>query len=171
MTEAQTDLDGTFDCVSNMGATGNSNERPMEAMLEALGPQTQQSGCNPGFLREDAILVVTLISDEEETGSPGNPASWRDDLLALKGGNETAVVVLALSGDAETPGLECTPTPKVAEFVAEHLLGVPIADRVRDLSDRERLALGADAAKRMSEFADGDDAIVPDFINLVSAKR
>ena len=61
--------------------------------------------------------------------------------------------------------------PKVAEFVAEHLLGVPIADRVRDLSDRERLALGADAAKRMSEFADGDDAIVPDFINLVSAKR
>jgi hypothetical protein len=100
-----------------MGATGNSNERPMEAMLAATGPQTQQGGCHPGFLRDDAMLVVTIISDEEETGSPGTPASWRNDLIALKGGNETALVVLALSGDAETPGLECTPTPKLTEFV------------------------------------------------------
>lgn len=61
--------------------------------------------------------------------------------------------------------------PSIAEFVAEHLLGVPIADRVRQLSEAQRLALGADAANRMSQFADGEDAVVPDFINLVSAKR
>ena len=117
MTQDQTDLDGTFECVADMGATGNSNERPMEAMLAALGPQTEQNGCHPGFLRDDAILVVTLISDEEETGSPGDPSSWRTDLLALKDNNETAIVVLALSGDAETPGQECTPTPKLTQFV------------------------------------------------------
>jgi hypothetical protein len=117
MTQDQTDLDGTFQCVADMGATGNSNERPMAAMLDATGVQTQPGGCHPGFLRDDAILVVTLISDEEELGSPGDPASWRADLLLRKGGNETAVVVLALSGDANTPGQECTPTSRVSQFV------------------------------------------------------
>ncbi|MFY0535767.1 hypothetical protein [Nannocystis pusilla] len=117
MTQDQGDLPGTFDCVANMGATGNSNERPAEAMLTALGPQTQAGGCHPGFLRDDAVLVVTMISDEQENGSPGTPQSWYDDLLALKGGNETAIVMLSLNGDAETAGQECIPTAKMTEFV------------------------------------------------------
>lgn len=117
MTQDQADLGGTFDCVADMGATGNSNERPAEALLAALGPQTQGGGCHPGFLRDDAVLVVTMISDEQETGSPGTPQSWYSDLLALKGGNETAIVMLALNGDAETAGQECTPTAKMVEFV------------------------------------------------------
>lgn len=119
MTQAQGDLGGAFDCVANMGATGNSNERPAEAMLAALGPQTEAGGCHPGFLRDDAVLVVTMISDEQENGSPGTPQTWYDDLLALKGGNTTAIVLLSLNGDAETPGLECTPTAKMVEFVAK----------------------------------------------------
>jgi len=118
MTDSESDLKGTFQCVAEMGAAGNSNERPMEAMLAALGPQTQPGGCHEGFLRDDAVLVVTFISDEEELGSPGDPTSWRNDLLALKGGNQTAVVVLALSGDADTPGQECIPTPRMSSFVS-----------------------------------------------------
>lgn len=117
MTQDQPDLAGTFDCVANMGATGNSNERPAEAMLAAAGPQTQAGGCHPGFLRDDAVLVVTMISDEQEMGSPGTPQTWYDDLLALKGGNETAIVMLSLNGDAETMGQECVPTAKMVEFV------------------------------------------------------
>jgi hypothetical protein len=117
MTDAQSELSATFQCVANMGSTGNSNERPAEAMLAALGPQTAPGGCHPGFLRADAVLVLTFISDEEELGSPGTPSSWRTELLAIKGGNETAIVVLALSGDTETMGMECTPTPKMTEFV------------------------------------------------------
>ena len=117
MTDTESDLKGTFQCVAEMGAAGNANERPMEAMLAALGSQTQPGGCHEGFMRDDAVLVVTFISDEEELGSPGDPSSWRNDLLALKGGNETAVVVLALSGDANTAGQECTPTPRMSSFV------------------------------------------------------
>lgn len=117
MTQDQTDLAGTFDCVANMGATGNSNERPAEALLAAAGVQTQGGGCHPGFLRDDAVLVVTMISDEQENGSPGTPQSWYDDLLALKGGNTTGVVMLSLNGDAETMGQECVPTAKMVEFV------------------------------------------------------
>jgi hypothetical protein len=118
MTQDQPDLPGTFECVAKMGATGNSNERPIEAKLQALGPQTQGGGCHTGFLRDDAVLVVTMISDEEENGSPGTPAEWYQDLLALKGGNETAITLLSLSGDANIMGQECTPTPKMTEYVA-----------------------------------------------------
>ena len=117
MTQDQTDLAGTFECVADMGATGNSNERPAEAMLAAAGPQTQPGGCHPGFLRDDAVLVVTMISDEQETGSPGTPQTWYNDLLALKGGNATAIVMLSLNGDANTVGQECIPTAKMVEFV------------------------------------------------------
>lgn len=117
MTQDQADLGGAFDCVADMGATGNSNERPAQAMLTALGPQTQAGGCHTGFLRDDAVLVVTMISDEQENGSPGTPQSWYNDLLALKGGNETAIVLLSLNGDAETMGQECNPTAKMVEFV------------------------------------------------------
>lgn len=117
MTQDQTDLAGTFECVADMGATGNSNERPAAALLAAVGPQTQGNGCHPGFLRDDAVLVVTMISDEQETGSPGTPQSWYNDLIALKGGNTTGVVMLSLNGDAETMGQECVPTAKMVEFV------------------------------------------------------
>lgn len=61
--------------------------------------------------------------------------------------------------------------PDIATFVAEHLLGVPIADKVRQLSDEARTALAKDAAESMSQYKDGADAVVPDFINLVSARQ
>jgi ubiquinone/menaquinone biosynthesis C-methylase UbiE len=61
--------------------------------------------------------------------------------------------------------------PNIAEFIASHLLGVPIADKVRELSDAARKDLGADAARRLSSYADGGDAVVPDFINLVTAAK
>jgi hypothetical protein len=117
MTQAQPELPATFECVAKMGATGNSNERPIAAMLEALGPQTQGGGCHPGFLRDDAVLVVTMISDEEENGSPGTPPEWYAELLARKGGNATAITLLALSGDNNIMGQECVETPKMTEFV------------------------------------------------------
>jgi len=61
--------------------------------------------------------------------------------------------------------------PNIADFVSEHLLGVPIADRVSLLSDAERRSLGEDAAKRLERYADGQDAVVPDCINLIIARK
>ena len=117
MTQDQAALPAAFQCVADMGATGNSNERPIDAMLQAVGDQTAADGCHPGFLRDDAVLVVTMISDEQESGSAGLPQEWYDALLARKGGNQTAIVMLALNGDAETMGQECVPTAKISEFV------------------------------------------------------
>lgn len=106
MTE-EDDLLDKFDCAARAG-TGDGqygDERPMEALEKALsGDNVAEGGCNEGFLRDDALLVVTVITDEEDDninpgeGSPGDPTQWHDALLATKGGAEEMVVVLGLLG-------------------------------------------------------------------------
>jgi hypothetical protein len=127
--DSEPDPAATFDCVANL-YDGNSPELTMEGMLTAVSPAlVNAGGCNEGFLRDDAVLVVTFISDEEDfMDSPGDPSSWHDDLLALKNGNETAVVVLGLLGDTTLPMAVCPPdsvpgsnggeySPRLIEFV------------------------------------------------------
>ena len=127
--DAQPNPAATFGCVANLYA-GNNPEQTMLAITEALKPNmVGPGGCNQGFLRDDAVLVVTFISDEEDdTESPGNPQVWHDTLLALKGGNETAIVVLGLLGDTGLPNAVCPPdsvpgsnggeySPRLIEYV------------------------------------------------------
>jgi hypothetical protein len=110
LTEEQTDLADTFACMAKVGIGGQDIERPMEAMAAAVGAQAQAGSCNAGFLRDDAILVVTFITDEEDDGdSLGDPAAWKDALVQAKGGNEAAIVVLGLVGDSDVPGGGCGP--------------------------------------------------------------
>jgi hypothetical protein len=64
--------------------------------------------CNDGFLRKDALLVVTFITDEEDDGqSNGNPVGWNAALVAAKFGLEQSIVVLGLIGDADQPNAVC----------------------------------------------------------------
>jgi hypothetical protein len=106
----QPDPAAAFGCVANL-YDGNNPERTMDAVLASLAPElVGPGGCNEGFLRDDAVLVVTFITDEEDDDeSMGDPAAWYDALLARKGGNETALVVLGLVGDTGLPGAVCPP--------------------------------------------------------------
>jgi len=102
MTEAEDNLVGTFQCAARVG-TGSTDdpERPMEAMVAAVSDQGAIQACNFGFLRDDAILVVTFITDEDDDqgdGSAGTVDSWRQALVDAKNGDETAVVMLGLFG-------------------------------------------------------------------------
>lgn len=127
--DAQPNPAAAFDCIANLYA-GNSPELTMGGMLAAVSaPMVDAGGCNEGFLRDDAVLVVTFISDEEDLGdSIGDPATWHAELLARKGGNETAVVVLGLLGDTSLADAVCPPdsvpgsnggeySPQLIEFV------------------------------------------------------
>jgi hypothetical protein len=110
MTEQQADLTATFGCVAAVGITGSGMEKPMEAMLAAAGPGLNDDGaCNAGFVREDAILVVTFITDEEDGvgQSLGDPDSWYADLIEIKSGDPEALVVLGLIGDNDQPNKIC----------------------------------------------------------------
>jgi len=121
MTESDPELETHFGCVAQVGTSGDGNEQPMAAMLQALGPQAQPGACNEGFLRSDAILVVTFITDEEDLvgKSPGDPASWAAELTALKNGNQNAIVVLGVFGDSDRAGSVCPAGGLVDDLGAE----------------------------------------------------
>jgi hypothetical protein len=108
-------MDGTaetfaneFGCAALVGAVGNPIEQQAAAIVAAvsedlIGP----GGCNEGFVRDDALLVFLVISDEEDNyafapepqgGSPGEPQDWYDAMVAVKDGRDDNVVGLGLLG-------------------------------------------------------------------------
>ncbi len=102
----------TFD-VLNIGCftsvpEGDDDEQPMRTLLEAASRELNSAGgCNEGFLRDDALLVVLLIADEDDDhgdeqghdGSPGDPQFWYEKLLYHKRGNAESIVIGALLGE------------------------------------------------------------------------
>jgi hypothetical protein len=55
-----------FQCISAVGTAGCGFEMPLEAVYRVLASPTT----NPGFLRDDAILVVILMTDEDDCSAP-----------------------------------------------------------------------------------------------------
>lgn len=119
-------------CALSVGVAGSSDERPMEHLIEALSPEFVDGGANTGFLREGALLVIVILTDEEDDfeaktawGSAGDPADWISDIAALKGDIHRDVVVLSLIG-VDQPNACPTPqwngvagaelSPRLAEF-------------------------------------------------------
>lgn len=117
------DLEESFACIAKVGIDGADTERPMAAAATAVSPERTGPGeCNEGFLREDAILVVTIITDEEDAGSPDPVQTYVDAIVAAKNGDPKAVVVLGIVPDGDLPnpvcGQEAVPAPTLASFVA-----------------------------------------------------
>ena len=122
MDSSEPDLSSTFACAADVGTGSTTNtEKPMEAMVQAVTPSTPAFACNEGFIRDDAILVVTFITDEDDGSgdSQGNVNGWRQALISAKGGDETAVVVLGLFGDNDQPGAICPPLDEDSNDGAE----------------------------------------------------
>ena len=93
----QPNLEDAFTCIASVGLAGAESERPMDAMVAALSDGLNESGgCNQGFLRDDAILVITFLSDDPLYEDSGTPQQWKDAVVAAKGGNEDAIAVLGL---------------------------------------------------------------------------
>lgn len=93
------DIAKSFACAARVGVAGHASERPMDAMVAALSSATRD--CNAGFLRDDAILVVTFISDDPLKEDAGTPQSWYDAVVEAKKGNAESVVVLGLTPNFE----------------------------------------------------------------------
>jgi hypothetical protein len=56
-------LEEAFACIAPLGGTGCGFERPLDALLAALDPDNQ---ANAGFLRDDAVLAVVILSNEDD---------------------------------------------------------------------------------------------------------
>jgi hypothetical protein len=96
--KGQTDLAETFVCLAQVGTSGD--HRLGQALTAAMQKSINDpGGCNGGFLRKDALLMVALISntvDWFDLGSEGTPYDWAQAVLAAKGGDPEAVVMLSI---------------------------------------------------------------------------
>jgi hypothetical protein len=114
-------LPSKFTCIAKVGTDGDGSERQMQALTEAISPALNgPGGCNSGFLRNDAVLVITIITDEEDAHSPGTSDGWYQNVIAQKGDPE-GVVVLGLINDTDAGNPVCPagsqdPT-KIREFI------------------------------------------------------
>ena len=118
MTE-EDDLAQEFSCAAQIGTQGNGFERTMAAVEEAVQRVEGNAGqCNEGFIRDDALLVIVIITDEADGPgdpdgappiytSPGDPESWYDTVVDAKFGLPENVVVLSLINFAGGP---CPPS-------------------------------------------------------------
>lgn len=109
MESSSTDLTSEFQCAADLYADDvecsgqNDDEQPASSVAAALEPPFSQDE-NAGFLRDDALLVVVAITDEDEQPVPRQqPQAIHDRLVAAKGEAKN-VVFLGIGGRTDCEG-------------------------------------------------------------------
>ncbi len=100
ITSDEPDLADALECIAKVGTSGGIP--PMgDALIAALDSQINaEGGCNAGFLRDDALLVVAFISDIEDTESTSWPYQQYKAVVDAKGGDPNAIVALGVIAQA-----------------------------------------------------------------------
>ena len=130
ITNAQEDFSTTFDCVINVGRSG-AGQAYLGAMVKAVGPTLNApDGCNAGFLRPDAMLVVVILAASWDQDSNGTPEGLAASLIAAKDGYVDGIVVVGVLRSVEYQGVnQCaggTPDDVARQMVEQfpnHVLG------------------------------------------------
>jgi hypothetical protein len=98
--DSEPDLLGAFECIATMGLANKYGGMSSYSMRKAISEELlEPGGCNEGFLRDDALLVLTFITDLSDSLSPNEPEDWALDLRAAKGFDDDAIVILGLIPD------------------------------------------------------------------------
>jgi hypothetical protein len=95
LVKGQSNLEETFACIATVGASG------WDALGQALTAAMQSNindpgGCNNGFLRKDALLMVTFIATNPDEDSVGTPDKWAQAVIDAKKGDDKSVVMLSI---------------------------------------------------------------------------
>lgn len=111
MESSSPDLVGEFACVGDVDSSSSTcsgnddDEQPASAAAASLEAPAG-TGPNAGFLREDALLVVIAITDEDEGPVPSaNAQQIHDRLVAAKGGDASRLVFLGIGGESFCQGV------------------------------------------------------------------
>jgi hypothetical protein len=120
MTSAEPELAEAFTCAARVGWGGYN--RGGDALMAAISPALNgPGGCNEGFLRDDALLMITFLapgSDQSKT----YPSAWQwyDTVVEAKHEDPGSVIALSLSNiecpDGDTP---C----EFAKMFPHHVIG------------------------------------------------
>jgi hypothetical protein len=62
---ADADVKGTFSCAAQVGTDGPGDEMPLEALNQAITDRVSD-GVNDGFMRDDALLAIVILTDEDD---------------------------------------------------------------------------------------------------------
>ncbi|WP_434417217.1 hypothetical protein [Nannocystis pusilla] len=109
-TREQLDPVGTFACLAQIGLNGD--DELGEAVTAAVSPALNgPGGCNEGFIRDDALLMITFISNTADTDSEGKPKLWAEAITSAKHGDPSSVVMFSI----QEP--ECNPWDTVCDLV------------------------------------------------------
>ncbi len=109
ITSKEVQVDSAFKCLATVGLDG-SNYYDADAVRAAISPAMNAEGaCNEGFLRKDALLVITIIADTMDVDSLDDPEDWAADVLAAKNGDPEAAYLLVITTDVDIPGHLCWP--------------------------------------------------------------
>jgi hypothetical protein len=122
MDQTEIDLTAKFKCVAELGSGGSDDEKVAASVIGALAPanNNEPGACNEGFSRLDSLLVIVIITDEDDvaepymcdpddpfgpnpcmtTGSGGDPQEWYDTVISYKANIPENVVVLSLLGES-----------------------------------------------------------------------
>ena len=114
ITPGQPELVDAFTCIASVGTNG-TGEVAQGAVAAVADDINAPDGCNAGFLRPDALLVVVAIQDTFDQFSEGTAKDWADALIAAKGGDADAVVLLVVSSDVDDPDSLCGYTGTITE--------------------------------------------------------
>lgn len=127
--ENEPDIGAKFACMGLVGTGGSSDERPIRGMLNALKPEKNgPQGCNALFSRPESLLVVVLITDEDDVqdgcdgmvcdsyGSGGTKEEWFAELLSYRNDIPENIVVLALIGRKLDNPCGAVPASKLLGF-------------------------------------------------------
>jgi hypothetical protein len=119
------DLASAFMCLTQTGMTNGIQGTAGPALQSAFMPEILgPGGCNEGFVRDDALLVITLITDKFGSQIPSTPEEWAAPVFAAKGGDKQAIVMLGLSPDQYVadeplcgPNQQDWPVPPIDELL------------------------------------------------------
>jgi hypothetical protein len=65
------DIDQVFSCIAPLGITGCGFEHQLQSVRVALDPDLMPPE-NRGFLREEAVLAIILLTDEDDCSAPSD---------------------------------------------------------------------------------------------------
>jgi hypothetical protein len=137
-----------YQCLLRAGTEApDTDESPIGAMFSALHPARNAPGaCNDGFIRDDAALIVVIISDIDELVYDGGPGDWFTELQNRKGGHAENVSVLAIVPTAYTAECDRDEAVRLEQFVDD---AYPDHGLVADLCDQgDTEAVLADALSK-----------------------
>ena len=136
MERSDPSLANQFACVANVGTSGPSLEMPLESLRLALTDRVTD-GANAGFLRDDALLAIVVMTDEDDCSRTDQDFTIPDDtcpvgppwvpledyvsaLDAVKGGRErwTGAVIAGPTSCSSAFG-SAKEAARLKQFVAE----------------------------------------------------